>query len=159
MIFQVIISGTGTRKLILNPTRWGQVSEEVDRVLEMYQPDMLVCGGAEGFDELLAFRAYSNSIPYCLYIPNPSYANYYWKKHSLTGVDRSEDFKEMVFHAESVKFICSSIYVDGEHSNFIRNKAMVDVADLMIICSPVTSSGTSHAYKYILDKEVKHVIV
>ncbi len=155
----MIISGTGTRKLIKNPTRWEQVSYLIDDIFIQHKPELVVSGGAEGFDELLTHRAYTYMIPYVLYLPNPTYGDYYWKKNSVTGFDRSDDFKEMLSHAQGVTYVCPSIYRDGEHSNFIRNKAMVDVADLMIICSPVTSSGTSHAYKYTLDKEVQHVII
>ena len=156
---RVIISGTGTRQLIKNPTRWNEVSKLVGDILQEHDPELVIAGGAEGFDELLAWVAYVWSIPYVLYLPNPTYGDYYWKKNSVTGYNRAEDFQDMVKHAQSVYHVCGSIYENGQHSNFIRNKAMVDAADLMVVCSPVTSSGTSHAYKYILDKEVNYVIV
>lgn len=156
----MIISGTGTRQLIKNPTRWSQVADQIDQVFAVHDDiDLIVSGGAEGFDELLAWRAYVNEIPYALYIPNPTYADYYWKKHSVTGINRTEDFRDMILFAATTHYVCQSIYVNGEHSNFIRNKAMIDVADLMIVCSPITSSGTGHAYKYILDKEVSHIVI
>lgn len=156
----MIISGTGPRKLIKDPTSWARVAKNIDNVFAMYdeQIEYVISGGAEGFDELLAWQAYQNDIPYDLYIPNAGYPDYYWKKHSVTGLNRAEDFRDMALFARAVYYLYRGIYVDGVHTNHLRNDHMINQADLMIVCESDTP-GTQNALAKIREKEVPYVFV
>ena len=114
---------------------------------------LLISGMAEGWDEAIAKVGLRNNIPYHVYIPNITYGAYYWGQKSLTGKHRVNAFDHLVENATEVTYVCGNVYVEGVHSNFIRNDAMVDAADSALVYKP-TSSGTAHCVRLLKAKKV-----
>jgi hypothetical protein len=135
---------------------------------------VIMSGMAEGWDELLAMLARELGIRLWVYIPNKGYVDYYWgptdpdkpSKGSRTGRDRREAAKSLVDYAEKVEytvedrllpkgieataFKCPIPDKPGttEHSNYARNRAMVEDADVFLVWDP-SSSGTAHCFGLI----------
>lgn len=165
------IMGTGSRSLVLREDR-----HEIYAVLEYYlklklesHPDlMLVTGMAEGWDEAIAKIGYRNGIPYHVFLPNPTYGGYYWskpegkspKQGSLTGKNRMKTFSQLLNGATEVTVVCSSVYEGGVHANFLRNDAMVDVADYGVVYFPgkKPTSGTLHGVRALKRAHVPYSI-
>jgi hypothetical protein len=71
------LAGTGSRKCRPTPglLAWldGVLTERAKK-----SGLVLICGMAEGFEELLAGRALAHSIPFVAAVPNRGYGPYYW---------------------------------------------------------------------------------
>lgn len=154
----MIISGTGPRNLIIKPERWREVSDRLENLLIDLKPELVVSGGAEGFDELLAWAAWSKGIPYILYIPYPGFAETYWKRRSVTGFDRSEDFKEMLNLAQGVRYLYTGPKQGGVYTTHLRNNDLIDASDLMIVCDSDTP-GTTNTFNKIKEQGGSYVVV
>lgn len=95
---------------------------------------------AEGFDEAVAKACQDLEIPYTIMLPNTGYGLHYWKNNSLLGRDRYDRFEELLVSAKGVSYACGrSVRVQGEHSNFIRNRIAVSLIDFAILFRPETS--------------------
>lgn len=123
---------------------YDNLEAEVLRLRAKYPDLHVISGMAEGWDEAIAKAAMRNSIPYTVMIPNKGYGDYYWRRNSLLGVDRSATFATLCEHAREVVYVCDSLYVNGVHSNFVRNQAMVDACDGALVYE-ATSNGTRDA--------------
>ncbi len=123
---------------------YANLEAEVLRLAAKYPNLHLISGMAEGWDEAIAKAAMRNNIPFTAMIPNKGYGNYYWGRNSLLKIDRMNTFNQLVNAASNVIYVCSSLYVDGVHSNFVRNQAMVDACDGALVYE-ATSSGTRDA--------------
>ena len=130
------LMGTGSRSLVLHPDRKEIFALLEFKILLMFEsnPDLvLITGMAEGFDEAIAKIGLKNNIPYLAYIPNYGYADYYWKNHSKMGKNRINTYQKLLNGAADITFVCqSNLYVDGVHSNFVRNSAMIEACDSAI---------------------------
>jgi len=146
-----VVAGTGSRTLKNNP----QAPEILERlglyvegVRERHPDLILMSGGAEGWDEFITLVAQHYNIPYVMCIPNKGYLDYYWRRKSVTGRNRSHEAKIMLNRASQVEYTAEDVYhtsalnINGVHMNFVRNQRMVDLADAFLVYGP-TSAGTS----------------
>lgn len=168
------ISGTGSRELVQDESKFAQVLEYLTDLLAKARAKhgeklLVISGMAEGFDEALAKAAMANGISLLAAVPNRGYSKYYWKDHSLTDMNRFADFQELAEYANStggVVYTCGCVksqpakcgHWDGRIYNFQRNNWMVDQADIVWVYNP-TTRGTAQAYKYARDKGVRTFIV
>lgn len=154
----MIVAGSGTRKLATNPAALEEVIDSCVSLMQRYEPDVVISGMAEGFDEAIAKAAIRSGIQLWAYIPNPTYGAYYWGRHSVTGRDRLEEFTQLAAEATYTHFsVLKGIYVPGTklHSNFQRNKDMVDDSDeLWYLDTGITlDGGTAHCVNYASSNE------
>jgi len=157
-----VYAGTGSRELVLNSDKMKQVQLNIEKMFTSIKdknitPYML-CGGAEGFDEALALACINSNIPFTLALPNNGYAYYYWRKKSLLERDRFEDFNFIARKANKILYICNSIYVNGRHSNFIRNEWMVDNCVKLWVYNPITP-GTRGCLDYAKKTNRIHYLI
>ena len=162
-----VIAGTGSRSLILDEGKMNKVKEYLINLLTQakakYGNNLVVISGmAEGFDEALARAAMSVGVTLIAAIPNKGYSAHYWGKNSQLKVDRMNAFQELAGYAHrsgGVYYVCgTSIYVDGKHSNFVRNEWMGDRADIVWVYNP-TSRGTAQMYNYCRTNGIKTFII
>lgn len=147
----MIVAGTGSRSLRkADPEVRVEAFKRICHALHdlNVNNDLTVMSGmAEGFDQSLAVAANFMGIPWIAAVPNTGYGPYYWGKKSVTGVDRMQDFMDLLFTAEDVVYVCGDkVYQGRVHSNFVRNTYMVEQADHVLVWEP-TSRGTSHCVK------------
>lgn len=135
-----IIAGTGSRSYA------GQLDKKLDQYIRfqlgVHGSELrLMSGMAEGWDEAIARIAIANNIAFITVIPNKGYGQYYWGSHSTTGRNRMAEFNDYLAKAAEVVYVSTTLYVNGQHSNFVRNQYMVDHADEFVVFNP-TSPGT-----------------
>ena len=161
-----IIAGTGSRELVLNDDMFQKVFNLLVTLLigakEKHKENLLVISGmAEGFDEALAKAAMKVGVNLLAAIPNKGYSRYYWENNSILGINRMQEFQEMAKYAAGtggVHYVCQKIYVEGKHSNFVRNEWMADKANIVWVYNPSTR-GTAQCYKYCKDNGIKTFII
>ena len=147
------VMGTGSRRMILQPNAkeiYDALEAEILQLREEHEGLVLVTGMAEGWDEAFAKIGLRNKIPYEAYIPNEGFGDYYWGRKSLVGKNRMGTFNELVKGAQKVKYCCNSLYVNGVHSNFIRNDWLIGASDLALVYyAPGTKNvgGTADAVR------------
>lgn len=155
-----VIAGTGSRSLAIMPYEhvnriFNQVADHLVEAKRRHEKVMVLSGGAEGFDHVMATAAMATETPYVLILPNKGYLAYYWREHSVTGQDQSEDACAMKNGALWIEYVMedvhhsSSLRLNGVHANFIRNERMVELADEFLVYNP-TSPGTAHCVTKIL---------
>lgn len=153
----MIIAGTGTRNIILDPDYMDDLVEHMADLLrqgKVKHPDLTVlCGMAEGFDEAIGLAAITAGVPFHACVPHPTYGDYYWRQHSKTGRDRLFDYMDLLNQAEKTFVVCKRLYEyhDGRslHANFVRNIAMVNGCNkLWAHAASATDGGTSHCVNY-----------
>lgn len=163
---QYIIAGTGSRKLVLDKEKYLEMADKISVLLVEAKAEhgdnlLVISGMAEGFDEVLAGSALLEGVSLLAAIPNHGYGDYYWKRNSLMGLDRTVPFTILTDYARStggVHYVCNNIYENGKHSNFIRNEWMADRANIVWVYNP-TSRGTKHCYEYCLKNDIKtHIL-
>lgn len=151
------ICGTGTRSIVKQPLFMeGIISVMADLMrkgLERYPDLQVISGLAEGFDEAIARAAIEAGVPFAAYLPTKNYGEYYWGRKSQTGIDRSQDFEDLLAQARSIRYSSETLYTirgnERMHANFARNIDMVNASDK--VWTPQVSdpsSGTSHAISY-----------
>jgi hypothetical protein len=144
-----IIAGTGSRSFVLEPSYPYEFYKWLhERLHTRDESLMLMSGMAEGWDEFVARAAIACGFPWIAAVPNRGYGEYYWGRHSRSGENRYEEFKDLLCHANEVVYVCNSIKVNGVHSNFLRNQWMVDNADEFVVYCP-TSRGTADCMRRI----------
>jgi hypothetical protein len=141
------IMGTGSRSMITALDRQAIYDNLEARILQLAHkyPDLqLISGMAEGWDEAIAKVGMRNHIPYAVILPNKGYGRYYWEEHSLLGENRGKTFTQLCGNATRIEYVCTTLYANGLHSNFVRNQRMVDLCDMALVFNP-QSSGTRDA--------------
>ena len=89
---------------------------------------------AEDFNELLARRAMALGMPFIVAVPKRGYGAYYWSAaHSRDGKDRLEEFDDLLGAAAEVCYVCRGVYEGRLHSNFARNRWVVDHSDELVV--------------------------
>jgi hypothetical protein len=162
-----VIAGTGSRSLILDEEKMDKVEDYLIELL--YQAKLkhgnnlvVISGMAEGFDEALARSAMCVGVTLIAAIPNKGYSAYYWRDNSQLKIDRMDTFQDLAGYAHrsgGVHYVCGkNIYVNGKHSNFIRNEWMADRADVVWVYNP-TSTGTAQCYNYCRTNGIKTFII
>ena len=162
-----VIAGTGSRSLILDEGKMNKVQEYLIDLLTQAKAKhgnnlVVISGMAEGFDEALARAAMSVGVTLIAAIPNKGYSAYYWRNNSQLKVDRMDSFQELAGYAHrsgGVHYVCGKdIYVNGKHSNFVRNEWMADRADVVWVYNPI-SKGTAQCYNYCRTNAIKTFII
>lgn len=140
------VMGTGSRSMRTDPNAQAIFERLITYVQMLAEKHdvMLISGMAEGWDEAIARTAIRLGIPFVAALPNEGYGKYYWQNHSVTGQDRYATFQTLLERAEHVEIVCDSLYVDGLHSNFVRNQWMVDHCDYALVFN-AQSPGTRDA--------------
>ena len=147
------VMGTGSRRMILQPDAreiYDALEVEIFKLREEFPGLVLITGMAEGWDEAFAKIGLRNGIPYEAYIPNKGFGAYYWGKNSLMGQNRMGTFNQLVGGARKVTYCCDSLYLNGVHSNFIRNDWMIAASDLALVYyapGSKNAGGTADAVK------------
>jgi hypothetical protein len=110
---------------------------------------VVMSGCAEGWDACVAWTAIRAGIRLWAAVPNRGYGAHYWGRKSLTGRDQLPEFERILAAAWRVTYVMeeihgtSALYLDGLHSNFVRNTFMVDKAQEFVVWDP-SSRGTAH---------------
>lgn len=165
------VVGTGTRQLINNKGIYNYVKQQLILLLfslTIFDDETIpftygISGGAEGFDELLSEVYNECGIQQTILIPNMTYGDYYWKKNSVTGKDRYNEFAELVQKFDT-EILFNSVYVNGKHSNLLRNINMINRACnisesaskvIGIVYNPNSKSrGTMHCHNEMKKKKL-----
>ena len=162
-----VIAGTGSRSLILDEEKMDKVEDYLIELLYQAKAKhgdnlVVISGMAEGFDEALARSAMCVGITLIAAIPNKGYSAYYWRDNSQLKIDRMDTFQDLAGYAHrsgGVHYVCGKdIYVNGKHSNFVRNEWMADRADVVWVYNP-TSRGTAQCYNYCRTNGIKTFII
>jgi hypothetical protein len=157
-----VLAGTGSRSLRnaapdVRAHAVAQVSSRLGKAFAERGDYLIVMSGmAEGFDHLLAVSALALGIPLWCAIPNKYYGRHYWKRNSVTGRDQYAEFCRIIDAARRVTYVMddvygtTALYLNGVHSNFVRNDWMVEQSDDFLVWDS-TSKGTAHCVKAIQD--------
>lgn len=131
------------RAMAVNLRKWGE------RLI-------ILSGGAIGWDFWMTAIARKLGIPYVLSIPNEGYGNYYWGKARQIGryIEMFDNALEVEFVVEDV-YGMTGLYIDGVHSNFVRNNRMVNLADAFFVYD-TGSPGTRHCFKSIIKRGIPY---
>lgn len=152
------LMGTGSRSMVNHPHAKEIYSSLRDFILHLREvkPNLvLISGMAEGWDEAIAKVGMRENIPYVAAVPNEGYADYYWRRKSQTGHNRIAVYNELIAHATEVIIVCPTLFVDGVHSNFIRNSWMVDHANEAVVYM-AHSSGTRDAVAKLSARKIPY---
>lgn len=161
-----IVAGTGSRSLAQEPWEARQrVKVQIEEHLMKQGAGLIVMSGmAEGFDELLAEVAIERGFPLWCAVPNKGYGHYYWGKKSQYEHDREHVFQKYLDLAYRVTYIMEDVhnvtglYLNGQHSNFVRNDFMVAEADEFLVYNP-WSPGTRQCFARIKKGNKPYTIV
>lgn len=145
-------AGTGSRSVAtLGMADFNRLIDQVRvylmRLDQLGHNVAVASGGAEGWDHLITLAAVAEQVPYVLVLPNPSYGDYYWARHSVTGKDRSAVFANMINRAKAVEYVRPShIGANGRagHANFDRNDRLVALGQEYLVYD-AGSPGTRDA--------------
>lgn len=146
---EFVLAGTGSRSLLTSsPEIRHRAVARTEMALSFRQHQhgarlIVMSGMAEGFDHLLAVTALRLGIDLWCVIPHRGYGDYYWRRNSLTGRDMFAEFCRIRDTAIRVTYAAESLYVNGRHSNFVRNDQMIEAADEFLVWNP-SSKGTAH---------------
>lgn len=149
-----VLAGTGSRSFVdLSTEEQNRIISDLKEYfllgLSKYPNLVIMSGGALGWDTVVARAAYQLEIPYVLCIPNKGYGPYYWGR-----AGKLDNFNRMLSYAQYVEYTMedvynhNGIYLNGEHSNFVRNRRMVELANGFVVYKS-TSRGTSHCMTHI----------
>lgn len=155
------LMGTGSRSMLTNPHRVDIYNSLKDWVLafrEQHPGLVLISGMAEGWDEAVAKIGMREGIPYIAAVPNQGYGDYYWRRKTQTGENRIHTFNTLLAHAKEVVYVCDTLYVDGVHSNFVRNSWMVDRTN-EAVAYMAHSSGTRDAIAKLAAKKIPYTLL
>lgn len=161
------LAGTGSRSLLTEPgptlsIALARSTHRINQRLQQHGDRLTVISGmAEGWDECVAISALGLGVRLWCIIPNRSYGPYFWGRHSILGIPRLDTFNDITERAWRVTYVMedvhhkTGIYLNGEHSNFVRNRYMVNGgpngftgADDFMVWNP-TSKGTAHCVRTI----------
>lgn len=157
-----VVAGSGSRSLrVADRTVQVDAMDRCTAALEVCLAEhgerlVVMSGGAEGFDELIARVALRLNIRLWLALPNRRYLQHYWGRESLLGRDRLAEAQAIVDQAQRVTYVMEQIHdtkalkLNGLHANFWRNLFMVENANDFLVWNP-TSKGTAHCVKAIKD--------
>ena len=156
-----VIAGTGSRSF--NPEEHTQaaanLAQQVQGNLNKFGDKLvLMSGGAQGWDAQITIMARQFGVPYVLCLPNKGYLDYYWGRQSPEAMSMLIEAEYVEYTMEDV-YNSTSLYLPwpnqmpgyksrGEHSNFVRNRRMVELADAFWVFNPA-SRGTEHCLTHI----------
>lgn len=138
----MILAGTGHRPDKLGgygPEASVKVARLAVRVLEHYEPTIVISGMAQGWDMALAQAAVSLKIPYHAYVP--------FEGHHLVWPSATKAYYHALLARAAVTRICSA----GDYSPKamqVRNQCMVDKCDLLVALWNGSPGGTANCLSY-----------
>lgn len=162
IIDEYVVAGTGSRRVQVadNAAKrqaWDLAVDRLQSALSVHPDLTVMSGGAEGWDYCLARAALTLRIPLWLALPNRGYGRHFWGRASVTKTDRYDEFRHLVAQATKVTYVMeeihgtSQLYLNGVHSNFVRNTWMVRGgrdgfvgADDFLVWNDPISGGTKH---------------
>jgi len=152
-----VIAGTGTRSIWGDKETMRSIHAHlvtlIKGAIEKHGKVIVIAGGAKGFDYVLAKAAIDAGAELHLYIPSPSYVDYYWGK---AGQERNW-INKIVESADFVKTVCD--HHQYGKANFVRNEAMIDEADIVWAypdpANTTGKGGTHSAMRYAKKKAVR----
>jgi hypothetical protein len=155
-----VVAGTGSRTLQTadSATKWA-VWDATWTLLEPLAAEhgdrlVLMTGMAEGFDHLLAKLGFRHGVAVWAAVPNSGYGRHYWGRESQTGQDQFAEFEDILRRCWRVTHVMEDVhgvsgrYLNGRHSNAVRNTWMVEQADRFLVWNP-TTRGTAGCLKEI----------
>lgn len=150
----MIIAGTGHRPDKLGgygEPSWTKIFKLAYEFLEKneHNIDLVISGGAIGWDSALALASYELDIKYILAVPFVGQEKM-WPKEGLYSQDFYNDLKS---NAYKVEIICPGGYASWKMQR--RNEWMVNNADLILALWNGSSGGTANCIKYAESKNKK----
>lgn len=143
-----IVCGTGHR-----PNKLGGYDENTfHKLVELCEfaltypdikPDIVVTGGALGFDQALAYACLQLGVPYDVYVPCEGHS-------SMWPLPAQQRYEEILSGAREVKLVTPGPYQAWKMQR--RNEAMVDVSDAVVALWDGTSGGTGNCITYARKK-------
>lgn len=139
----MIICGTGHRPDKLG----GYKAEAIDRVRTVARwhlsdndrPELIISGGALGWDQALADAAHYHEIPYLMALPFEGF-ECKWPKESQNHL------RYLMRHAKDIHYVCNVGYAPWKMQQ--RNKWMVDNSDAVLALWNGSDGGTANCVKY-----------
>lgn len=162
-----VIAGTGPRKYAIESVRvvgraYALVGARLAERRAICGSSLVVMsGGAEGWDEIVACAAIELGIRLHVALPTRWYVDHYLGAHSLTGRDRRPEFRYIWDYAERIVIVdeLDSHRIGYGNANYARNAYMVTGsitdgfrgADDFLVGGPVpaTSFGTARTIRLI----------
>lgn len=140
----MIVAGTGHRPKYL-PCKYDEnhkwlrgLKTNLEFWLEFNRPELVISGGAIGWDMWLAETAIAKGIDVELYLPFKGTGST-WPKSSKRRLERILDTSKATYYSESYHDDCFKL----------RDVAMVDNCDILLACwSGVKYGGTYQTIKY-----------
>jgi uncharacterized phage-like protein YoqJ len=138
----MIICGTGHR-----PDKLGGYSVEVEDKLMLlardwiiaYKPELVISGGALGWDQALAWAAHYTNTSYTMALPFKGF-ECKWPQASMNKLH------DLMRNASNVYYVCDDGYAPWKMQE--RNEWMVDHAEQVLALWNGTSGGTANCIKY-----------
>lgn len=138
----MILAGTGHRPDKLggyDPHTGVRVARLAVRVLEHYQPQIVLSGMAQGWDMALAQAAVSLKIPYHAYVP--------FNGHHMVWPSATKAYYHALLARAAFVKVCSA----GDYTPKamqVRNQCLVDNCDLLVALWNGSSGGTANCLSY-----------
>lgn len=165
------LMGTGSRALEVDPDK-DLISKALISFLNerahAYGELTVICGGAEGFDYILSQATLAVGLNYICVLPTKDYGAYYWGRNSVTGVNRINEFNDMLASATQVTYLESMFSspiitkkgptYNGVHANLMRNQVMVDLCDSAVVFNP-NSPGTRDAVNRLVSANKPYTLI
>ena len=151
----MILSFTGHRKLFdqyYPHKKWNPICAEVVRVLEELKPELILSGGALGFDSLAMDAALALNIPYRIAVP-------FRGQETIWPYKSQERYRNFIDKAESVVIVSDGGYSPEKMET--RNRYLIDNSDLVLACLDpnLKKSGTLNCVRYADSKNKKVINV
>jgi uncharacterized phage-like protein YoqJ len=142
----MIICGTGHR-----PNKLGGYTPEVDHLLRetaslwlcKHMPELVISGGALGWDQALVEGAWTAGLVYDMYLPFDGF-DCKWPDSSRRRLERYANL------ARQVKFVCDPGYAPWKMQK--RNEAMVDACTDVLALWNGSDGGTGNCLRYARSK-------
>lgn len=138
----MILAGTGHR-----PDKLGgydtassmKVADLATRILDHYQPTVVISGMAQGWDMALAQAAYGRKIPFRAYIP--------FEGQHLVWPSATRLYYQALLEKAVVVKVCSPGGYSPKAMQ-VRNECMVNDCDLLIALWNGSAGGTANCLQY-----------
>lgn len=140
-----VVAGTGSRSFDeeKHVETAGRLFEQMAGSQDKHGDNLVIMsGGATGWDHAIADMAFQLYIPYVLCIPNKGYGEYYWASDMDAWNFMCGNSAHIEYTMEDVHN-SRSLYLNGVHSNFVRNTRMAELAHAFLVFD-AGSRGTQH---------------
>jgi uncharacterized phage-like protein YoqJ len=127
------------------------ISSEIDKVLEEYEPERCIAGGALGVDTIFALCALYKGIPVTLAIP--------FKGQESAWPPKSQAIYHKILSHKLVTpyYVCDPGYAGWKMQK--RNEWMADQCDLLLAVWDETAGGTANCVKYAINRKMDIIFI